>query len=146
MSHASKYAMRKWIDLFENSEAWPATIQGYELADRVHKIHHTPEDFHDGDLYDNIAAFGIYHLERVPLSTLNLDLFTIHDGLVDEYAAMDGDAPPIIVDGNHNHVIIDGNHRANAAKKRGDSDILAYVGDPTSYSAPDDEDGREKGW
>lgn len=134
-------------DIDESVSEWPATISGDDLVAQVEKFHHTPEDFDDGDLVQNITSFGIYHLKRVPLSGLSLHLFTIHDSLVNDYAEMDGDAPPIIVNGLHPNIIIDGNHRANAAAKRGEHDILAYVGDPATYEAPEeDEDGREKGW
>ena len=68
-----------------------------------------------------------------------MGLFTVFDDLVADYAQQDTDAPPIIVDLEHG-IIIDGNHRAEAAVKRGQSDVLAYVGDRSTYDPPEDED------
>jgi hypothetical protein len=137
--------MRQFIDLVESAHQWPETISGEDLAYEVQsqELHHTPEDWHEGDIEHNIASYGTYHLKRVPLSDLNLDLYTIDDDLVDQYANREGDAPPIIV-AHQWGIITDGNHRANAARKRGDTDILAYVGDPDTYSPPsNDEDDDE---
>jgi hypothetical protein len=120
---------RHWMNLIAESHNWPQTISGSDLADEVESWHHTPEDFDDGDILQNVMQFQTYHLQRFPLAELKLDLFTIHDQLVNDYVAMGSDAPPIVIDPRHN-IIIDGNHRANAAAKRGETDILAYVGDP----------------
>lgn len=128
--------------LAENVQSWPETIEGWQLANSVQNLHHTPEDFHDGDIHQNIAAFGVYHLKRIPLDTLKRGRFTIFDDLVDEYAILETDPPPIIVDPTHGFAI-DGNHRIEAAVKRGESDILAYVGDPNTYEAPEDDDDGE---
>lgn len=132
--------MRKWIE--ESQASWPETIEGWRLAQMVQDWHHTPEDFFDGDLDENICAFGTYHLKLIPVSMLKHGMFSINDDLVDQYVGMDGAAPPIVVDSNHNHAI-DGNHRLEAAIKRGDANILAYVGDPSTYSPPDEEDDED---
>lgn len=131
--------MRHLISLIESAQAWPNRISGIELSSRVQGLHHTPEDFFDGDIEHNIEAFGEYDLKIIPLSGLNPDLFSIFDDLVDDYAALDTEAPPIIYNPIHN-IIIDGNHRAKAAIKRGEETILAYVGDPSTYSPNYEED------
>jgi hypothetical protein len=143
--------MRNWIKIITEAQQqeWPATIDGVDLANQIMRgdMHHTPEDFSDGDIYDNICAYRTYHLKRVPISELNLELFTIHDDLVADYATMPGDSAPPIVLNPQWGLIIDGNHRANAAAKRGEADVLAYVGDLQTYEPPEeDDDGREKGW
>lgn len=133
--------MRNFITIVE-SAAWPQTITPDMLIDWTQDNHHTPEDIGDGDLYDRVWAFQRYTLERIPLSSLNLDEWMVHDDLVADYRAelANGEAPPIVYD-SVNHSIIDGTHRANAAAASGATDILAYVGDAATYEAPaQDED------
>jgi hypothetical protein len=138
--------MRKWINLVESVTAhWPETIDGWDLAQRVAEFHHSPEDFDEGDIEQNISAFGTYHLQQVPLSALKRGLFTIYDDLVTTYAGQTTAAPPVIVDLEH-RLVIDGNHRVEAAMKRGEETISAYVGDPSTYEAPDDDDDDDDEW
>ena len=137
--------IREFINIVENAGDWPQTIDGNALSRKIEMdgIHHSPEDFDDGDLVHNITSFGRYELKRVPVEGLKLDIYDIHDVMVDEYVALDPSTqPPIILNPIHN-LIIDGNHRANAAAKRGDKEILAYVGDPATYSPPDEDDDGE---
>lgn len=125
--------MRTLIQIIETATEWPARIEGGELARAVYDLHHSPQDFDDGDIEENITDFGFYDLKRIPVQGLHTDYFEIRDGLVDAYAQQDAEtAPPIIYDPTHN-LIIDGNHRAKAAARRGDETILAYVGDPATY-------------
>jgi GNAT superfamily N-acetyltransferase len=132
--------MRKWINLVESATAaWPDEIEGWDLAQRVAEFHHSPEDFDEGDIEQNISAFGTYHLQQYPLSKLERGLFTIDDDLVASYAGRTSAAPPIVVDPTHGWVI-DGNHRVEAAVNRGEETITAYVADPSTYEAPDDDD------
>lgn len=132
----------------ESLSNWPAIIQGWELANHAEEWHHTPEDFIEGDIHQNIIAFGVYHLRRIPLSDLKMGMFAIDDDLVDDYTARQTSAPPIVVDPRHG-LIIDGNHRAEAALKRGERDILAYVGDPATFDPSvydnDEEEEEEDG-
>jgi hypothetical protein len=121
---------------------WPKTISGNDLSIRVEALHHTPEDFQDGDIATNIEAFGKYDLVNVPISTLQTGIYTIYDDLVDNYATLDSNPPPIIVDPAHG-IVIDGNHRVEAALRKGQSTILAYVGDLTTYTYPDEADDEE---
>ena len=133
--------MREFMQIVESLSDWPQTIDGNTLSRKIEAdaLHHTPEDFDYGDLVHNITSFGRYELKRVPVESLKLGIYTIHDDIVDEYAALDPKTqPPIVLNPIHN-LVIDGNHRANAAVKRGDTEILAYVGDPATYSPPDDE-------
>jgi len=117
---------------------WPNRIDGVELAKRVMGFHHTPEDFNDGDIYQNITSFGEYQLKRFPLSGLNLNLYYVDDDRVAEYSTKVSDSAPPVIINPVDRVIIDGFHRANAAKKRGETDILAYVGVESTYEPVDD--------
>lgn len=137
---------RSWGDQHAIQESveggWPQEIDGNTLWRKINDadLHHRPQDFDEGDLIHNIESFGRYELRRIPVEGLNLGIYAIDDDLVGDYAGMDAASqPPIVYDPTHN-LIIDGNHRANAAAKRGDRDILAYVGDPSTYSPPEDED------
>lgn len=97
----------------------------YGLAQRAH---HTPEDFCDGDLGERIEQFSHFELSTVRIADLNLNEWQLDDDLVDAYSELDGQlAPPIIYDAV-NRSIIDGLHRANAAAKRGEAEIAAYIG------------------
>ena len=82
---------------------------------------------HDEELLNWIYAFRKYNLVRIALSSLALKSSALKQPKVDQYSKETGDFPPIIIDGNNNW-IIDGYHRANAAAKRGDTTILAYIG------------------
>lgn len=77
-----------------------------------------------------IRRFEAFELRDVPmewLSPLNRQ-GDVDPAAVELYADTPfGDAPPIIIDGE-DRLIIDGYHRFNAALRRGDATILAYVG------------------
>lgn len=124
-------SLRRYIDLIENAQAnaWPATMSAKELLKHAKQWHQITQDFVDGDIVHNIMSYETYDLRRVPLDHLDLDGFEIDDDKVADYAERTTEAPPIIV--GQWGMILDGNHRANAAAKRGDKDILAYVGEPT---------------
>lgn len=130
------------VESFVDGSEWPQVIDGNTLSRKIEgdQLHHTPQDFDEGDLVHNITSFGRYELRRIPVEGLKLGIYAIDDQLVGDYESLDASTqPPIVYNPIHN-LIIDGNHRANAAAKRGDQDILAYVGDPATYSPPDDED------
>lgn len=133
--------MRNFINIVQEAVSqWPQTISGNDLADIIQNndIHHTPEDWIDGDIDENITAYGQYTLQAINPASLRPELNIVHDDLVTDYASREGDAPPIVLD--HRHYIIDGTHRTKAAQVRGDETIMAYVGDEATYSPPDDED------
>jgi hypothetical protein len=135
-------SMRNFIDIVE-SKAWPATISGLDLSMEVEKLHHTPGDFIDGDIDHNITAFGNYELKRVSLSEIKRGIYIIYDDLVKNYAEEPSSAaPPIVLDAQYG-LVLDGNHRVEAAVKRGEHDILAYVGNPSTYNPVYDDDEDE---
>jgi len=63
--------------------------------------------------------------ELVELLIEDLNYGRTHKPVVLEYAKMETDLPPIVV--NADNWVLDGYHRAEAAKERGNKTILAYV-------------------
>ena len=77
-----------------------------------------------------VRRFEAFELRDVPIDWLDPSnrLSDVDPAAVDLYADTPfGDAPPIVIDGK-DRVIIDGYHRFNAALRRGDPTIRAYVG------------------
>lgn len=108
---------------------WAPRIEVSELIQVVRKIHASPQDFDDGDLTDRLYKFSTYQLKEIPLDTLDALEWSSADWMVDEYAALSTQAPPIVYDPKKKS-IIDGTHRALAAIARGHTHIWAYVGVP----------------
>lgn len=89
----------------------------------------------DGRIGARIEAFESYRLERLPLSSINIGEWDVDEEMVDIYAKLETQFPPIIYDPKRKS-IIDGAHRCNAAKQKGHDSILAFVGEePRSKSA-----------
>ena len=135
--------MRAWIDLFENT-AFPETVTAMDLIRWVEQNHHSPEDLDTGNIADRIEQFERYKLERIPLSSLNPDEWYVDHKHAVPYMLtqrQESEFPPIIYD-PVDKSIIDGIHRVNAAIKHGDTDILAYIGDASTYNryVPEDDD------
>ena len=106
------------IHEIDKASTFPPKISAHDLVSLVRGWHHTPQDFQDGDLFQNITSFETYELKKIPIDILTLDMFYIDDELVDEYAAQKSTAPPIIYN-PVNDQIIDGNHRANWTPSHG---------------------------
>jgi len=99
----------------------------------VQRIHHTYDDFIDGDLGDRIEKYSEYELKEIPLADLNLDEWYIDEDMVDEYVEKFQEFkeyPPIVVgkDRLNKYTIIDGIHWANALSELGLKSIKAFVG------------------
>jgi GNAT superfamily N-acetyltransferase/RNA:NAD 2'-phosphotransferase (TPT1/KptA family) len=105
--------------------------------------HHNPEDFYEGDIGERIEHYPFYILQKVPLSKIDTNEWDTLEDVVAEYAGLNTPFPPIVIypDGT----IVDGTHRANAAKQRGDTEILAWVGTRKKNASEDDwgEEGDE---
>jgi hypothetical protein len=99
----------------------PAYIQS--LIDKIHTGHVTTDD---EEMFNWIYSFDEYRLKPVNIADLSLTHSGINSEKVDKYVGK-SNPPPIVIDGT-NGWIIDGYHRANAAAKRGDETIQAYVG------------------
>lgn len=121
----------------ENSK-FPSTIEDYQLRHIVADIHRNYADVVHGNLINRIDKYSKYVLYRIPLNSqnskkrlhLNPEEWMHDDELSDRHATLPSEtAPPIIYDLSA-QTIVDGIHRLNAAIKRGEDSILAYVGLP----------------
>lgn len=131
--------------IFESNE-WPQIASNQEVIDLVRSIHHSPQDFDEGDIEHRIDKYSDYILKRIRVSKLT-SVWNTNDDSASQFAKMDSKtAPPIVYD-RLSREIIDGTHRLEAAKLRGDKTILAYVGyhvdkdwndDWDEYGAPRD--------
>jgi len=93
------------------------------------KIHHTYDDFIDGDLGYRIEESKQYIVKSVDISEIEIYEFQIDDSLIEEYIEeyqKNGTYPPIILDGDYR--IIDGTHRVNALNDLGIKNVIAFVG------------------
>lgn len=120
---------RQIVNLLESTDPkYPDKISYYKLRYIVADIHHRYDDMYYGDLDNRLQKYDYYVLQSIPLNKLNMDQWSHDDDLSDKYAEMPKeDMPPIVYDSMAKS-IIDGTHRAHAAKKRGDTEIMAYVG------------------
>lgn len=145
-----------------NRKSWPATMTNRELA--IHWDDMAYGDWRDagesgsaGEIQEALDRIERNYTEDTvwTLQTLNVsDIEGHHEGhdasdeLIKEYAEKGGDFPPIIVaqdeDRPGKYKTLDGQHRLNAAKKRGEPTIRAYVPDVAdtveSYSEADMEE------
>lgn len=129
--------MRKWINLFEDNSVdlvetvsrFPAVIDTDSLLNLLLDLHHTPEDFSDGDLSKRLYRFRQYELVELPLSDINPEEWYHDEDMSLEYSRREigDDFPPIVYDAVKKS-IIDGTHRTHAAIMSGQKTIRAYVG------------------
>lgn len=100
----------------------------YDLAK---KIHHTFDDFGEGDLTDRLFWFDEYTLQELPIADIDLGEWDLDTDRVTEHmeeiVKSRGTMPPIVFD-PFERSIIDGTHRANAYHNLGYTHIPAYVG------------------
>ena len=109
----------------------PATkITSDDLIDLAREIHHTPEDFEEGDISDRISNHWIWVLKEIDIKDIPEQPYRIESSRADKIAVeMSSNSniyPPIIYDTELEDVI-DGNHRLAAAKMLGFDHISAYV-------------------
>lgn len=100
-----------------------------DIYSYVEALHHTNDDFFDGNLGDRIEWYPKYQLKEVMLSELNLDEHYWDESEVEEFKTKflhSGKYPPIVL--AHDYSIIDGTHRANSLEQVGEKNILAFVG------------------
>ena len=97
-----------------------------EIELLVQSIHMEDDDFGEGegDLIGRIREYPYYILKDIELDKIETTWTDL--GKVDDYAAMETDAPPVVLD--HTLYVIDGSHRVEAALERGEAKIKAYVG------------------
>jgi hypothetical protein len=109
--------------------AYPQRVAADFLISLVADMNEGDRDFDfDGPLPHWISRFGSYELRRLDLTEIDLGEHDFSADLADVYAGMDpATMPPIIFDPLE-HSIVDGNHRVQGAVRRGDRDVLTYVG------------------
>lgn len=105
-------------------------VDPFYLVDEAIDMHHTPEDFEEGDIVDRIHLNKYYNLQRVSLSDIQEVPYSIDDYLVDEYMAKNMEEMPPVILGikvNRERLIIDGSHRITALRNSGVKTVMAYV-------------------
>lgn len=93
------------------------------------RIHHTEDDFYDGDLGERIEEYDKYIVEEVNISDIDIYEFQIDEYLLDNYKEQfnkNNSYPPIVL--NSDYSIIDGTHRVNALNELGFEKVIAFVG------------------
>jgi len=108
----------------------PETLPEAELYIMCEDIHHTPEDFFDGDLAERIEEYSEYRLVEIDLTSIDLDEWDICEDTVEDYMEeikdnLDSLPIPLISADNS---IIDGTHRLNALKQLGYKKAFVYQG------------------
>ena len=122
--------MSRKVNLYTHSNQ-KKKVSEEELYMMCEDIHHTPDDFIDGDLAERIEEYSEYELVEIDLDKdVDLDEWNICDETVSEYAEEIkediSDLPISLI--SHSGSIIDGSHRLNALKKTGRKKTLAYRG------------------
>ena len=140
-------ALNYWTGIpHENESVWEFTAKEFEIISIIdendneiineanvyieaEKLHHTHDDFIDGDLAERIERFSHYVIGELELSQVQANNYYLDEDLIEDYkeAFKKSEFPPIIYDATEND-IIDGNHRVNAAIQLGLKSIPAYIG------------------
>jgi hypothetical protein len=107
-------------------ESYPKRVSPDYIAALIDNIHTGSVTIDDEEMAAWIENFDIYELTTIPISDLSLEFSGLNNEKVDSYIDRNN-PPPIVIDGTAGW-IIDGYHRANAAARRGDKVIRAYVG------------------
>lgn len=100
-----------------------------DIYSYVEALHHTKEDFYEGNLDDRIEWYPQYQLKLISLSDLDLNEHYWGEDDVDDFKNKfleSGKYPPIVL--AHDYSIIDGTHRANSLEQAGERTILGFVG------------------
>jgi len=121
--------MSRNINFYTNSNK-PEKISEAELYIMCEKIHHTSEDFYDGDLAERIEDYKEYELVEINLSELDLEEWYVDEEMVEEYMEEieeDYETLPIPLI-SHDNSIIDGTHRLNALNNLGYKKVFVYRG------------------
>jgi hypothetical protein len=101
------------------------------IYQEVQKIHHTRDDFIDGDISERIEEFKYYHLQVMDLNNLDKDEWSVDDDIVDDIIDEIREKglltmPKMLI--SEKSSIIDGTHRLNALLKIGITKYPCYVG------------------
>lgn len=104
-----------------------------DIYQYVQGMHHTDEDFWDGDLGDRIENYSQYKLREISISKIDIDEFYIDEDDIEGYQERyesSKDYPPIVLEKIYmgRYTIIDGTHRVNALNNLGITTVKAWVG------------------
>lgn len=98
------------------------------IKDYMTQYHLKPGEKLHPDYEKHLDSFEKFELKKLPLDAIPSDLSGLDKTKVQQYSKQTTSAaPPIVFNATDNH-ILDGYHRVNAAKARGDTHIMAYVG------------------
>lgn len=111
----------------------------------VEGIHARPEDLSEGDLGHRLEKFTHYVRGKLKLSDIDLDEWLLDDDEIDRLADLPTETRPPVVYDAVSSSMIDGIHRANAALRKGETEIDAFIGteahlDPDWSSEPEAPD------
>lgn len=112
-----------------------STYEEHVVYEFVKSIHHTSDDFVDGDIGERIEQFEHYKLMEVSISQLDRGLYYIDEDLVTDFSKRDYETtPPVVVGGFYGNTfdVIDGNHRVESLVLNGRKNVLAFV--PLEFS------------
>ena len=104
-------------------------VEESSIYQYIETLHHTQDDFIDGDLPRRIEWYPQYKLILIPIDRLDTDEFYWDETEVDKFKDLyleTNKYPPIVI--AHDFSIIDGTHRLNALEQLGEKKILAYMG------------------
>lgn len=119
----------------------------WDLVELAKKIHHSRQDFEEGDLIDRIKNFGVYVLQEVAISQIDRGSYAIDEELVEEYTEEPQETMPPIILGDvygGKYDAVDGNHRVETNGLRGIETILAFVPIYETRIESDEEDEEEE--
>ena len=119
---------RKYLDILSEGDDSPVYDAKF-IKDYMSKYHLKPGEQLHPDYSAHLDTYNKFELKKIPLDTIPSELGGLDKAKVQQYATQKStsSAPPIVYNGTNNY-ILDGYHRVNAAKSRGDTHIMAYVG------------------
>jgi predicted nucleotidyltransferase len=116
-----------------NPKEYPDKVDSLFIYDYIWSLH---GDMEDTDIHDRVYKFNYFLLNKLNISDIDTDEFTIDDDTVNEYVKLlnenDNNYPPIVYDSEYNQ-IIDGTHRCQALIKKGIKTVWAYVGEDLDH-------------
>lgn len=105
-------------------------VEHRTVCGEVMRLHGRPQDLEEGDLLHRLNRFNFFVKGNVPISSIDLEEFSIDEDKVLEFMDLiraDSPTPPVVFDSVSNSMI-DGFHRSVAHARLGLTSISAYVG------------------
>jgi hypothetical protein len=115
-------------EIITESEVNDKPLGSQFIKDYMTQYHLKPGETLHPDYEKHLDSFDKFELKKIPLDTIQSELSGLDKAKVQQYTKQTTtSAPPIVFNGTDGH-ILDGYHRVNAAKARGDTHIMGYVG------------------